>query len=322
MAYYLGIDGGGTKTRCFLGDETTVLADAMTGGSNIVRLGEMQAREALQSVILQACGSAKISPQQIRAVCIGAAGAARPEIAAKILGMVGELIPEGPATTIEILGDTEIALAAAFGNGAGVIAIAGTGSIAYGRNSEGHTARAGGWGFAVSDEGSGHWIGRKAVSAVLSARDQGRETALTGLVLDASKLRTVDDLVPWANAAPQPDFPRLFPVVLQAAGEADSVARTILTEAGERLAALAAVVLGRLSVVEQNAIGAQAMRPAAESPVAGLPIAITGSVFRQSQWVRQVFYNTLQTSFPGIDVRQDPIDPVEGALARARRHRP
>jgi hypothetical protein len=50
-----------------------------------------------------------------------------------------------------------------------------------------------------------------------------------------------------------------------------------------------------------------------------LPVATTGSVFRQSPIVREVFYNTLQASFPGIDVRQDPVDPVEGALARARR---
>ena len=61
-----------------------------------------------------------------------------------------------------------IALEAAFGSGPGVIVIAGTGSIAYGRNREGQTARAGGWGFAISDEGSGHWIGRTAVAAAIA----------------------------------------------------------------------------------------------------------------------------------------------------------
>jgi hypothetical protein len=60
------------------------------------------------------------------------------------------------------------------------------------------------------------------------------------------------------------------------------------------------------------------MLPVATLPVAMLPIAMTGSVFRQSPYVRQVFYNALQTSFPGIDVRQDLADPVEGALSRAR----
>src|ERR1035441_6286647 len=176
MPYYLGIDGGGTKTRCVLADETIVLAKAMTGGSNIVRLGETHAKEALHSAIRQACATARISPDQIRAVCIGAAGAARPEIAAKIRSILAELIPEinpeSARTNIEVVGDTEIALEAAFGAGPGVIAIAGTGSIAYGRDAAGHTARAGGWGFAVSDEGSGHWIGRRAISAILNRSEE------------------------------------------------------------------------------------------------------------------------------------------------------
>jgi len=303
MAYYLGIDGGGTKTRCVLGDETLVLAIAMSGGSNIVRLGETQAREALHTAVHQACATANISPAQIRAICIGAAGAARPEIAAKIHSILAELIPRASPTSIEVVGDTVIALEAAFGAGPGVIAIAGTGSIVYGRDANGHTARAGGWGFAISDEGSGHWIGRQAISAILSAHDQGLETALTAVVLQAWKLNTLEELVQQANSTPPPDFPRLFPLVLRAADERDSVARDLLTDAGAKLAALAAIVVRCL---------------APHAPAVMLPIAMTGSVFRQSPDVRQVFYNTLQISFPGLDVRQDIVDPVEGALARAR----
>src|SRR6202035_848893 len=94
MAYYLGIDGGGTKTRCVLGDETMVLATAMSGGSNIVRLGEAQAREALHTAVRQVCAATNISPTQIRAICIGAAGADRPAIAAKIRMILVELISE------------------------------------------------------------------------------------------------------------------------------------------------------------------------------------------------------------------------------------
>jgi glucosamine kinase len=302
MAYYLGIDGGGTKTRCVLADETTVLAKAMTGGCSVIRLGEQQAREALHTAIRQVCAAARISPDQIRAICIGATGAARPEIAAKIRNILAELIPEISLTNIEVIGDNVIALEAAFGAGPGVIAIAGTGSIVYGRDAAGHTARAGGWGFAVSDEGSGHWIGRRVISAILSARDQGLETKLTAMILQAWKLHTIDELVQRANSTPPPDFPRLFPVVLRAADEADAIARDLLAEAGTQLATLAAIVVRRL----------------APHPAAMLPLAMTGSVFRQSPVVRQVFYNTLQASFPGLDVRHDLADPVEGALARAR----
>ena len=307
MPYYLGIDGGGTKTRCVLADETTVLAKSMTGGSNIVRLGEKQAREALHTAVRQVCGTANVSPDHIRAICIGAAGAARPEIAAQIRSILAELIPDTAPTRIAVVGDTEIALEAAFGAGPGVIAIAGTGSIVYGRDAAGHTARAGGWGFAVSDEGSGHWIGRRAISAILSAHDEGVETALTAMVLRAWKLNTLDELVQQANSTPPPDFPRLFPIVLRAVDEADSIARNLLADAGARLAELAAIVIRRLAPHPPHAA------------LALLPVAMTGSVFRQSPDVRQVFYNALQTSFPGLDVRQDLVVPVEGALARARR---
>ncbi len=309
MTYYLGIDGGGTKTRCLLGDETRPLATATSGGSNIVRLGETQAREALHTSIHQVCLTAGISPDQIRAISIGVAGASIPEVAAKICGILSELTPHISPADIEVVGDNVIALEAAFGAGPGVIAIAGTGSLVYGRDAAGRTARAGGWGFAISDEGSGHWIGRRAVSAILHSRDQGLETALAAMVLQAWKLTTIDDLVQQANSTPPPDFPRLFPIVLHAADEGDSIACELLADAGAKLANLATAVVRRLApnpLIERAATDM-------------LPVAMTGSVFRQSPDVRQVFHNTLQTIFPGIDVRQELADPVEGALARAKR---
>jgi len=306
MPYYLGIDGGGTKTRCLLGDETTVLAEAMTGGCSVIRHGERQAREALHAAVRQVCATAKISPEQIRAICIGAAGAARPQIAAVIRGILTELAPRLVPANIEVVADTVVALEAAFGAGPGVIAIAGTGSIVYGRNAAGRTARAGGWGFAISDEGSGHWIGRRAISTVLNAHDQGIETALTAMVFHAWKIGTVDELVLQANAAPPPDFPRLFPIVLRAAEQADTLARDLLAEAGVELAQIAGIVLRRLA-------------SEAAGEIALLPVAMTGSVFRQSSDVRQVFCDTLHASFPRLEVCPELVDPVEGALARARR---
>src|SRR5208283_2251432 len=313
MPYYLAIDGGGTKTRCLLADETTVLANAMAGGSNMVRLGEQSAREALHTAVRRVCTTAKISPAQIRAVCIGAAGAARPEIATKIRNILAEITTGATPANIEVVGDAEIALEAAFGAAPGVIVIAGTGSIAYGRDAAGRIVRAGGWGFAISDEGSGHWIGRRAISAVVNAHDQGGETALAAMILRAWKITTFDELVQQANSTPPPDFPRLFPVVLRAADEGDAIARDLLEQAGAKLANLAAIVVRRLA--PQTSVAGPAAGPLAG---AVLPVAMTGSVFRQSSVVRQIFYNTFEQNFPGIDVRQDLADPVQGALARAR----
>lgn len=303
MAFYLGIDGGGTKTRCVLADETSVLATAVSGGSNIVRLGELQgreskARESLHSAVRHACAVAKISPLEIRTVCIGAAGAARPEVAGRLREFVGEL---NPNVEIRVVGDAEIALEAAFGSGPGAIAIAGTGSIVYGRNAGGQIARAGGWGFAISDEGSGHWIGRRAITGLLRARDMGRETALTALILETWKLDTLDALIQHANSTPSPEFPRLFPVVLRAAEQGDALAHDLLTSAGTELATLTGIVLGCI---------------AAAPPY--VPVATTGSVFRQSAEVRQVFYNQLDANFPEIKLVKELVDPVMGALALAR----
>jgi len=309
MAYFLGIDGGGTKTRCVLADETTVLARSMTGGCSVIRVGEQKAREALHAAICQVCDAGKISPDEISAICIGVTGAARPAIADKIRDILSEPISEGARTQIEVVGDHEIALEAAFGAGPGMIAIAGTGSIVYGRDAANNIARAGGWGFAVSDEGSGHWIGRRAISLILNARDQGLDTALTPMILHAWRVATLDELVQHANSTPLPDFPRLFPIVLRAADEGDSIAGELLADAGSKLAELTAIVIRRL-VAFKVADGHMASE---------LPVAMTGSVFRQSSRVREIFYNELQESVPGIEVRQDLVDPVEGALARARR---
>jgi len=300
MAFYLGIDGGGTKTRCVLGNETEVLATAVAGGCNLVRLGEAVARESLHHAVRQACTIAKVSLEQIKAICIGAAGAARPEIAAKLRNILNEIDPRFGAC-VEVASDAAIALEAAFGEGPGVIAIAGTGSIVYGRDESGQTVRAGGWGFAVSDEGSGHWIGRNAISALLHARDEGHETALTALVLEAWKLADLDVLIQRANATPPPEFPRLFPLVVRAAGDGDTLARELLARAGAELAALAGIVLRRISPAPPY-----------------VPVATTGSVFRQSREVREVFYNRLQANFQGIILLDDFVDPVMGALALAR----
>jgi N-acetylglucosamine kinase-like BadF-type ATPase len=299
----------------------------MTGGCGVIRLGEQQARESLHSAIRQVCAAAKISPDRIAAVCVGATGAARPEIAETIRKIVAESIPGNSAAKIEVVADTIIALEAAFGAGPGVIVIAGTGSVAYGRDLAGHTARAGGWGFAISDEGSGYWIGRRAISAILRARDQGiegraedqgRETTLTALVLRAWKLSSIDELVTPANATPPPEFARLFPIVLRAADEGDPLAREILDDAGSKLAELASTVVRRLAprASPETAAGKLSVD---QTAVDKLPVAMTGSVFRQSANVREVFHRELQKIFPGIEVHQNLADPVDGALARARR---
>ena len=276
MAIYLGIDGGGSKTSCLIGDETSVLGTGTGGASNVVRVGEAQARESLASAIRQACTVANLNPSEISSVCVGLAGAARTEISELVKRIVSELVPG----KVKVVGDNVIALEAAFGGGPGVIVIAGTGSIAYGRNREGQTARAGGWGFAISDEGSGHWIGRTAVAAALGAWDENPEQdlRLIEMLMKSWRVETIEQLVPAANATPPPDFAALFPAVLSLADSGDRIARDVLTQAGTQLANLAGILLRRLF------------------PDSGaVPVAMSGGVFGSSALVRQVFYNSLHS---------------------------
>jgi glucosamine kinase len=305
VAIYLGIDGGGSKTSCLLGDETSVLGAGTGRPSNVVRVGEAQARDSLTTAIRQACTVANIEPSQISSVCVGLAGAARPEISDLVRGIVSEVISGGskPAE-INVVGDMVIALESAFGSGPGVIVIAGTGSIAYGRNAEGQTARAGGWGFAISDEGSGHWIGRTAVAAAIGAWDEnpGQNVPMIEILLKSWHLGTIEQLVPAANATPPPDFAALFPSVLSLAGSGDRIARDVLTQGGVHLANLAGTLLRRLF-----------------SNSGAVPVAMSGGVFASSAQVRQVFYNSLGSAHPHAALNPTVIEPVRGALELARR---
>ena len=299
MAIFLGIDGGGTKTSCVIGDETSLLGAGTSGGSNVIRVGERQARESLGAAIRQACAAANVNPAQIQRTCAGVAGGARPEIDELVRRMLSEFV----SGQIEVVGDMVIAMEAAFGSGPGVIVIAGTGSIAYGRNSKGETARAGGWGFAISDEGSGHWIGRSAVAAAMRAYDkQPSETAdlLLDSIMKAWSVDSREQLVLIANKPA--DFAALVPAVVFAAEAGDATARNVLTQAGTELATLAGIVIGRLF---GNAVA--------------VPVAVSGGVFCNASLVRQVFYDRLRVAYPQALLSASLVDPERGALQLARK---
>jgi glucosamine kinase len=298
VAIYLGIDGGGTKTTCAVGDEGSVLGTATSGGSNVTRVGEARAREALHAAVREACRLAKVDPAQVESACVGLSGAGRTEVRDAVVRMMAEVI----GGRVRVVSDLETTLEAAFGGGPGVITIAGTGSIAYGRDARGYTARSGGWGWAISDEGSGQWVGRRAVSVVLGAKDAGENPPLLETILNVWELTTLDELVRSANASPPADFSSLFPLVLVAGEAGDGLAHGVLNEAGIELAALAKNVIRRLF-----------------AGVGSVPVAMSGGVFRQSEVVREVFYNEVIADFPHASVHPAVVEAVQGALALARK---
>ena len=300
MPYYLGIDGGGTKTTCAVGDEVHLLATAVSGPSNIVRVGEFKARESLLQAVQQACAAAGITTQQIAGTCVGGSGAGHPELAAVVRDILSEILP----SPIDVVGDMQIALEAAFESGPGVIVIAGTGSIAYGRDQQGSTVRAGGWGFAIGDEGSAHWIGRSAVNLLLRSSDRIdgiAETPLTKTLFKVWGVASLSDLARAANSVPPPDFAALSPAIL---ASNDAIATQVLAAAGRELAEIAVVVIERLFAKDHGA---------------AVPVAMTGGVFRHAPRVREAFYNELHRLEPRAEINPQVVDPGQGGLRMARR---
>ncbi|HLW85917.1 MAG TPA: BadF/BadG/BcrA/BcrD ATPase family protein [Candidatus Sulfotelmatobacter sp.] len=332
MAYFLGIDGGGTKTLCAVGDESQTLATATAGPSNVLRVGEAQARESLHQAVRQACAAAGITLAQVSRTCIGAAGAVRPEIAEIVRRALAELLPSPvqasntqtssvQPSNINVVGDMQIALEAAFESGPGVIVIAGTGSIAYGRDAHGNTARAGGWGFTISDEGSAHWIGRAAAAALVRDMDRTegdakgraalRAAPLATALLETWNVTSLEDFARTAGSREPHHFAALFPAVL---ASPDDSATQILGSAGAELAHLASIVICRLFPPNPSSDG----NPT-PSEIKSIPVAMAGGVFRHAALVREIFYNQVRWLDPGVQVEQEIVEPVEGALRLARK---
>ena len=162
MLHVLGIDAGGTKTVCLLADDQgQVIAESRRGGANLQAVGELEVEKVLHEVMEEAMGNRAIVPA---AICLGIAGVDRPDDSAVVDGIMRRI---GHKARVVVVNDALVALEAGAPGQAGVVVISGTGSISYGRDGRGQAARSGGWGYVLGDEGSGYWIGRAALRAVL-----------------------------------------------------------------------------------------------------------------------------------------------------------
>ena len=292
MSLYLGIDAGGTKTDCAVSNGAELLGQASGESCKLARVGRTRAHDNLQQVITQACQSARIRSLDVQHVCIGMSGASLPEAVVWAQDTIREVIPQG---TIYVAGDHVIAHRAAFGSAHGVLVISGTGSIAFGRNQHGETARAGGWGPTISDEGSAFWVGREAVAAALQEYDRVGPKGLLLALAGAWKIAP-EEVVRVANAS-EPRFAEVAATVVAEAEKGDLVAREIIERAGKALAQLAGAVIGRLW------------------PEGGIvPVALAGGVLQGSAIVRQSFRDQMKADSPEAAVSFAYVRPVLGAL--------
>lgn len=244
MRHVLGIDAGGTKTLALLADETgRVLGRGLGGGANLKTHGELEVEKVFHRVIEEAEAEANVKPD---AIALGVAGADRPEDHAVLREILRRM---GFRRRVLVTNDARVALVAGSPSRVGLALICGTGSIAWGQNASGEIARAGGWGWHLGDEGSGFWIGVRAVRAALRAADgRGPSTALTDSVREHFGIESLEQIV---RIVYDGEFPRhriamAAPRVARAAAAGDSVAQGILEAAAGELAAAAESVIGRL----------------------------------------------------------------------------
>jgi len=212
------------------------------------------------------------------------------------------LLDESLADEVHVVTDAEIALADAFGEEAGIVLIAGTGSIAHGRGPAGALERVGGWGPFIGDEGGGYWIARRALSVVTAATD-GREpdTSLVGAILTAAELDEVESLIPWAASASVSQIASLAPVVVASAEAGDLRANALLGLAAEEL------------VLHVRTLA----RSLFEDERAAVQVALGGGLLDPGSALRRRVEHRLKSAVPGSKVHSAPIVAVRGAVRRA-----
>ncbi len=301
MAYLLGLDGGGTKTECIVLDaQGNVVGKGLAGPSNPLRCGFNTAFQSLSEAAAAALKEAKLPHAAITGVCAGLAGAGRRSVVRRTMAFLAQTFPGAQA---QVTTDYEIALEAAVGAGQGLVLIAGTGSVAYGRNAAGETARAGGYGPWVGDEGSAFDIGRRAVGAVARIRDTSAPpTLLSTMIPAALDCPDWDDLVDRTMKNPDDVFPKLFPVVVAAADSEDSAAKEILFAA--------AVGLGNLTMIVVRKLGLQDKE---------FPLVKCGGVFGRSRMLDSLLDSVLSSGALRAKISRLEISPAVGAARLAGR---
>jgi N-acetylglucosamine kinase-like BadF-type ATPase len=299
----IGIDAGATKTVGYLADgRGHVLEQTSAPGANLYTSGHDGVERVMREVLEAVTRRRDVSPA---AVCVGMAGVDRDDEAWAVRTILRRVGCEAPVVAVS---DALVALVAGAGDEPGIVIISGTGSIVYGRNARMEAARAGGWGHMIGDEGSGYWIGREALTAVVRARD-GRGPA-TRLTEDVIAHFEIDDLPRLKGVIYDRELPRqavsaLGPIVQRATGEGDHVAIGILERAAEELA------LSALSVSNRLRLGSN-----------GLLIVLAGGVFPLVPYLGDALTRRLTESTPGCRVNLLDREPAAGAvhlaLAEAR----
>ncbi|MDQ2833717.1 MAG: ATPase [Acidobacteriota bacterium] len=350
MAFYLALDAGGTKTEYVLANDTHELARVRGGTIKRMRTDADTAARNFADALAELTHKTGIAMTSITRSCVGTAGITVPLVS----DWIREAFARSVSGTLILVGDVEIALDAAFFGGPGVLVMAGTGSNVAGRTRAGQLTTAGGWGPALADQGSGNRIGHQALREAFLALDENRPSTLMPAILHLWQLPDAHALVAYGNQIPPPDFTRLTPLVVECAQGGDTAAQNVLRREAEDLAHLGRLVIDRLVndrlvndrlVTDQQPTNQQATghqlndrldhaeanaQPQAETPAKTqdttpnwLPsLAFTGSILEHIPPVRAALVEALHRDLPTLHILPGVVDPILGALWRARNGEP
>jgi glucosamine kinase len=294
----IGVDAGGTHTTAAVADANGTVLVRAEGAPGVVRPGDAEGAAAR---IVDTCREALVKAERPVHGDVLVAGAAGTGREVERLALQAALEGTRLFTRVFVTHDGAIALQAAFGEGAGIVLIAGTGSIAWGRLPGGETVRAGGLGPALGDQGSGYDVGRAGLRAVgLALEGMGPRTALAERLLRRLHLGGVDDLTAWTGAAPVQAVAALAPDVLAAAEEGDAVAAALADAGADALAHHVATVAARFP-------GGHAV-----------PVALGGGLLARSEAYRKRVVARVLAEVGSAEVRPDIVDAVLGAVHLAR----
>lgn len=294
----LGVDVGGSLTRAVLSLADLVVRGRTQGpGAPMRPGGGARTAAVIADASQRAAREAKLDLPADAAV-VGAAGAGSDDEQTELAAAIRDT---GVARRVRVLADAQVALTAAFEAGAGVLLNAGTGTIAFARDPSGQLHRSGGYGWQMGDEGSGYWLGRRALEAAGRAFD-GREESSTLLarILGTLSLGTLDDLVRWSVTATPAQVASLAPQLLQAARDGEAVARRAVDEAAAELAALVQALGDRFP---------------GDAPV---PVATTGSLLTSDSPLAPALNAALARRMPRARRLDVIVDAPRGALRLAR----
>ena len=290
--HVLGVDGGGSATRSvIISTEGEVLATAEAGPSNPITIGAERALANILEAVDEA--SARCGVHEFLASRLGVAGTDRSRLRQELLD---GMRPSFGDTAI--VSDAASALAGGTGCRPGVVVIAGPGSIADGAHGRGETARAGGWGWKLGDEGSGYTIGLKAIMAALRAQDgRGPETVLKQKIVSHLGLGRLEDIIDWVyEPGREPrGIAYLVPLVREAEAEGDEAAALVMAEAGADLGFVANAVIRRLGMSGE------------------FPVSLNGGVFKQPSGYIIAFEEVVRREAPECALIKPRMPPLLGS---------